>query len=182
MTVSRVSLGALAAAMVVATANSEHAVSAWRAPVSVEPTTIARPVDPPSPAEAVRVLTLQGEPVQEGAPPIVVVPTQTGPYVIPTVPVLPLVEQPVPPIYDSAQALDPEVLAQASRTLQEVRQALMGETAIDASRIDVRIDATAQMVVLRGLVPSESQRRVAEQTARLHARAYGVHNLLNVLD
>jgi osmotically-inducible protein OsmY len=62
----------------------------------------------------------------------------------------------------------------------DVKAALVADTAIDASRIDVDTDAAKKVVVLRGSVPNASQRAAAERLAMEHAKGYRIDNQLSV--
>jgi len=61
-----------------------------------------------------------------------------------------------------------------------VKQALMSDTTVDASNIDVDIDNDTRTVILRGTIPTAPQKGAAERIARAHANGYQVRNELAV--
>jgi osmotically-inducible protein OsmY len=74
-----------------------------------------------------------------------------------------------------------EVAEKASATAEnvEIKAALMADPAVDASRIDVDVNAWDKTVTLEGYVTTTSERAKAEAIAR--ARAGGGYNVVNEL-
>jgi osmotically-inducible protein OsmY len=62
----------------------------------------------------------------------------------------------------------------------EIKAALMADKKVDAGGISVDADDDTRTVTLKGSVPTEAQRDIAEQTARKKAKGYRVRNLLTV--
>jgi osmotically-inducible protein OsmY len=69
--------------------------------------------------------------------------------------------------------------AGGSQTL-DIKTALMADSAVDASHIDVDTDGATKTVTLKGRVPSAAQKAAAERIARAHANGYKVRNTLTV--
>jgi osmotically-inducible protein OsmY len=61
-----------------------------------------------------------------------------------------------------------------------VKAALLADTRVDASGINVDTDADTKTVVLKGTVPTTAQKTIAEQIAMKHAAGYRVRNNLTV--
>jgi predicted small secreted protein len=70
--------------------------------------------------------------------------------------------------------------ADAAKQTLDVKTALMADSAIDASRIDVDTDEKTKTVTLKGSVPNAAQKASAERIARNKAGGYKVRNLLTV--
>jgi osmotically-inducible protein OsmY len=70
--------------------------------------------------------------------------------------------------------------AQGAAVHLDVKQALLRAKAIDSSNINVDVDDDAQVVMLRGSVPTVAQRAEAERLALAHARGYRLKNELRV--
>jgi osmotically-inducible protein OsmY len=68
----------------------------------------------------------------------------------------------------------------AKKQTVDVKTALMADTSIDASHIDVDTNADTKTVTLKGTVPSAAQKAAAERVAREHAEGYTVRNQLTV--
>jgi osmotically-inducible protein OsmY len=62
----------------------------------------------------------------------------------------------------------------------EVKTALVATPGLDASRIDVDVDAKKMTLRLRGAVPTAAMRDRAERIARSHASGYAVRSELAV--
>jgi hyperosmotically inducible protein len=62
----------------------------------------------------------------------------------------------------------------------DVKSALIADARVDASNINVDTVASSKTVVLKGSVPSEQQRRTAEEIARAHAKGYTITNQLTI--
>lgn len=75
---------------------------------------------------------------------------------------------------DAAPAMD------AAKQTAEVKAALMADSSIDASSIDVDTSADTKTVTLTGTVPSAAIRARAESIARDRAEGYSVVNNLAV--
>ena len=63
----------------------------------------------------------------------------------------------------------------------DVKSAIIADKQIDSGAIDVDTYQDKKLVVLRGSVPSDSQKARAEQIARQHAKGYTVDNKLAVV-
>lgn len=63
----------------------------------------------------------------------------------------------------------------------EVKSALVADKRVDASGINVDTNSATQTVTLRGHVPNESQKSIAERIARDKAEGYRVKNDLMVM-
>ena len=63
----------------------------------------------------------------------------------------------------------------------DVKAALMVDSSIDASHIDVNTDADTKTVTLKGTVPTAAQKAAAEKLAQDKAEGYKVRNLLTVV-
>jgi hyperosmotically inducible protein len=72
-----------------------------------------------------------------------------------------------------------DAIVGAKQTL-DVKTALMADTTIDASHIDVDTDDATKTVTLKGTVPSAAQKASAEKVARAKAEGYKIRNLLTV--
>jgi osmotically-inducible protein OsmY len=70
--------------------------------------------------------------------------------------------------------------AQTSTTTAQVKAALMADSRVDASNIDVDTDVTRRIVTLRGSVPSATQKSSAERIARDKAEGFQVVNELRI--
>jgi osmotically-inducible protein OsmY len=62
----------------------------------------------------------------------------------------------------------------------DVKAALMADPSVDASRIDVDVDAWNHTVTLKGYVPTDGERAKAEAIARAKAEGYKVVNEITV--
>jgi osmotically-inducible protein OsmY len=62
----------------------------------------------------------------------------------------------------------------------DVKGALMAESSVDATRIDVDTDYRTKTVTLNGYVPTETERNMAEVIAKARAEGYTVVNNLEV--
>jgi osmotically-inducible protein OsmY len=69
----------------------------------------------------------------------------------------------------------------AAKQTVDVKAALMVDSSIDASHIDVDTDAATKTVTLKGTVPTATQMAAAEKLAREKAEGYKVRNLLTVV-
>ena len=78
----------------------------------------------------------------------------------------------------AAQSLAPEV--DAKKQTLDVKTALMADTTIDATRIDVDTDAATKTVTLKGTVATAAQKSAAERIAKGKASGYAVKNMLVV--
>jgi osmotically-inducible protein OsmY len=83
-------------------------------------------------------------------------------------------EKAEPAVEEGAQRLD------AAKQTIEIKAALMADSAIEASRIDVDTDAATKTVTLKGTVPTAAQKAAAERIAKSKADGYAVRNLLVV--
>ena len=63
----------------------------------------------------------------------------------------------------------------------DVKTAIIADKTVDSGAIDVDTYQDKKLVVLRGSVPSESQKAKAEQIARNNATGYTVENRLAVV-
>ena len=81
-------------------------------------------------------------------------------------------------IKEGARAVGSEI--DAKKQTVDVKTALMADTSIDASHIDVDTNADTKTVTLKGTVPSAAQKAAAERVAREHAEGYAVRNQLTV--
>jgi osmotically-inducible protein OsmY len=72
-----------------------------------------------------------------------------------------------------------EVLDAKKQTV-DVKAALMADSTIDASHIDVDTDEATKTVHLKGTVPTAAQKAAAEKVAKVKAEGYTVHNMLTV--
>jgi osmotically-inducible protein OsmY len=68
----------------------------------------------------------------------------------------------------------------AKKQTVDVKAALMADSSIDASNINVDTDASAKTVTLKGSVPSRNQRAAADRIAREKAEGYTIVNQLTV--
>ena len=78
----------------------------------------------------------------------------------------------------AAQSLGPEV--DAKKQTLDVKTALMADTTIDATKIDVDTDAATRTVTLKGSVPSAAHKSAAERIAKSKASGYTIKNMLVV--
>lgn len=62
----------------------------------------------------------------------------------------------------------------------DVKTAIIADKTIDAGAIDVDTYADKKVIVLRGSVPTEAQKRRAEQIAKENAEGYTIDNRLVV--
>jgi len=77
-------------------------------------------------------------------------------------------------------AKDAGAAVHAGKQTLDVKTALMADSAIDASRIDVDTDENTKTVTLKGSVPNAAQKASAERIAKDKAEGYKVRNLLVV--
>ena len=70
--------------------------------------------------------------------------------------------------------------AHAAKQTLDVKTALMADTAIDASRIDVDTDENTKTVTLKGTVANAAQKASAERIAKDKAAGYKIRNNLVV--
>ena len=77
-------------------------------------------------------------------------------------------------------AKDAGAAVHAGKQTLDVKTALMADSAIDASRIDVDTDENTKTVTLKGSVPNAAQKASAERIAKAKAEGYKVRNLLVV--
>ena len=77
-------------------------------------------------------------------------------------------------------AKDAGAAMEAGKQTLDVKTALMADSSIDASRIDVDTDQGTRTVTLKGSVPNAAQKASAERIARSKAEGYKVRNLLVV--
>ena len=76
-----------------------------------------------------------------------------------------------------------EELAERASAITEnidVKAALMAEPAVDATRIDVDVNAATRTVTLKGYVPTAGEREKAEAVAKAEAEGYKVVNNIAV--
>ena len=62
----------------------------------------------------------------------------------------------------------------------DVKGALMAESSVDATRIDVDTDYRTKTITLRGYVPTETERDMAEVIAKARAEGWTVTNNIEV--
>jgi osmotically-inducible protein OsmY len=62
----------------------------------------------------------------------------------------------------------------------DVKTALMADASVDASRIDVDVNAWTKTVTLKGYVPTDTERTRAEEIAKKNATGYTVVNEIAV--
>jgi hypothetical protein len=72
--------------------------------------------------------------------------------------------------------------AEAGAQTVNVKTALLADTRVTAKAIDVDTDLATRTVVLKGHVPSENQKAIAEQIAIERSSGYHVRNELTVSD
>src|SRR5262249_23715222 len=72
--------------------------------------------------------------------------------------------------------------AQAGTQTMSVKTALLADKRVTATGINVDTDTASRTVTLKGHVPSEEQKAVAEQIASEHSTGYRVKNELTVGD
>ena len=77
-------------------------------------------------------------------------------------------------------AKDAGAAMHAGKQTLDVKTALMADSSIDASRIDVDTDDNTKTVTLKGSVKSAAQKASAERIAKAKAEGYKVKNLLVV--
>ena len=70
--------------------------------------------------------------------------------------------------------------ASAGAETFDVKAALIADARVDAANINVDTMADTKTVVLKGTVPTDEQRKVAEQIAQAQAKGYKVSNTLTV--
>jgi osmotically-inducible protein OsmY len=70
--------------------------------------------------------------------------------------------------------------AHAAKQTLDVKTALMADSSVDASHIDVDTDEGTKTVTLKGRVPTAAQKATAERIARDKAEGYKVRNNLVV--
>jgi hyperosmotically inducible protein len=63
----------------------------------------------------------------------------------------------------------------------DVKAALIADGRVDATNINVDTSASTKTVLLKGSVPTDEQRRVAEAIARDEADGYTINNQLTVV-
>lgn len=75
-----------------------------------------------------------------------------------------------------------EIAERAGAAFQtiDVKGALMAESSVDATRIDVDTDYKTKTVTLRGYVPTETERNMAEVIAKARAEGWSVVNDIQV--
>jgi osmotically-inducible protein OsmY len=62
----------------------------------------------------------------------------------------------------------------------DIKGALMADTSVDATRIDVDTDYRTKTLTLKGYVPTETERDMAEVIAKARAEGYNVVNNIEV--
>jgi osmotically-inducible protein OsmY len=77
-------------------------------------------------------------------------------------------------------AKDAGAAAHAAKQTLDVKTALMADSSVDASHIDVDTDEGTKTVTLKGRVPTAAQKATAERIARDKAEGYKVRNNLVV--
>jgi osmotically-inducible protein OsmY len=82
----------------------------------------------------------------------------------------------------AAQQAGEELAERASAAWEtvDVKGALMADSSVDATRIDVNTDYRTKTVTLNGYVPTDNERMKAESIARAKAAGYNVVNNLQV--
>ncbi len=70
--------------------------------------------------------------------------------------------------------------ADAAQQTADIKSALMADTTVDSTRIDVDTNADTMTVTLNGSVPTAAQKTRAEQIAREKATGYKIVNRLSV--
>jgi osmotically-inducible protein OsmY len=68
----------------------------------------------------------------------------------------------------------------AGKQTLDVKSALMADTSVDASHIDVDTDSATKTVTLKGTVPNAAQKATAERIARGKAEGYKIRNTLTI--
>ncbi len=63
----------------------------------------------------------------------------------------------------------------------DVKSALIADGRVDATSINVDTSASTRTVLLKGSVPTDEQRRIAEAIAREQAKGYTIDNRLTVV-
>jgi osmotically-inducible protein OsmY len=83
---------------------------------------------------------------------------------------------------DAAAEAGEEIAERASAATEgiDVKASLMADPSVDATRIDVDTDYRTRTVTLKGFVPSETERNMAEVIAKARAEGYTVANQLVV--
>ncbi len=77
-------------------------------------------------------------------------------------------------------AKDAGAAAHAGKQTLDVKAALLADSTIDASKIDVDTDENTKTVTLKGSVATAAQKATAERIARAKAEGYKVRNNLTV--
>ena len=77
-------------------------------------------------------------------------------------------------------AKDVGAAVHASKQTLDVKTALMADTTVDASHIDVDTDDATKTVTLKGTVPTAAQKATAERIAKAKASGYKVKNTLTI--
>jgi len=70
--------------------------------------------------------------------------------------------------------------ARAAALHVNVKQALLRDSSLDASHVNVDVDADRRTVVLRGSVPTLEQKVAAQRVAASHAEGFAIRNELGV--
>jgi len=70
---------------------------------------------------------------------------------------------------------------EAGANTVDVKSALIADSRVDASNINVDTSATTKTVVLKGSVPTTQQKATAEAIARDKAEGYTINNQLTVV-
>jgi len=88
-------------------------------------------------------------------------------------------------VSDAAKATGDAVMnggkaAEAAVETLDVKAALTADSRVDASHINVDSDHVAKTVTLKGQVPTQAQKNIAEQIAIAEATGYRVRNELTV--
>ena len=81
-------------------------------------------------------------------------------------------------IEKAAEEMAPKV--EAAKQTADVKMALMADSTVDASNINVDTDGKTKTVHLMGTVPTAAQKTTAERIAKDKAAGYTVHNMLTV--
>jgi osmotically-inducible protein OsmY len=87
-----------------------------------------------------------------------------------------------PAVQERAKGAARDLAREAAATKQtvDVKAALMADTTVDASKIDVDSDASTHTVTLRGAVPTEAHKTTAGRIAAQRAEGWTVRNELTV--
>lgn len=70
--------------------------------------------------------------------------------------------------------------ASAGMETMDVKGALIADGRVDAADVNVDTDAKTRTVVLKGSVPSDEQKKTAEEIAKREAEGYKVENQLTI--